>query len=400
MSGSSAAVARPSRPVGSGRSRRIRVSHVITTLGTGGAERMLAKLVGAMDRSAFRNSVVGLGGEGAVAQQIRSVGVPVRALDLRLAHAPAAPFLLAAELRRQQPDIIQTWMYHADLLGTAASLALPRVPLVWNVRTAGLDASLHKQTTLWVGKACAAASAYFPARIVCCSQAALDGHAAAGYPECRLRVIPNGFDTDVYRPDPRHRASVREEFGVGPDVLLAGMVARYDPAKDHRTFFNAARIIADAAPGVRFVLCGEGVTARNPDFMRPLEATGIADRFILSGHREDMPRLMAALDIAVLSSLVEGFPNVLGEAMACGVPCVATDVGDCRSIIGDTGFVVPVRDASALAAAALSLIGESAGRRRARGSMARRRIIEQFSLDAAVRRYEELYEELTSPCAE
>ena len=160
------------------RKRPIAVSHVITTLSTGGAEMMLLKLLGGTDRSRFRSSVISLAGEGALAGKLRSLGVPVCALQVQPRGAISGLWRLACELRRHDPDIIQTWMYHADLLGGMASLALPRVPLVWNIRCGRLDRSIDKRSTIWISRACAGASRLLPARIICCSRACFETHAA------------------------------------------------------------------------------------------------------------------------------------------------------------------------------------------------------------------------------
>jgi glycosyltransferase involved in cell wall biosynthesis len=382
-----------------GRKPPIAVTHIITSLDTGGAEMMLLKLLGTMDRSRFRSSVIGLGCEGSVAQHIRAAGVPVEALGLRTRQVFSCGWQLTRALRRQRPQIVQTWMYHADLAGSLASFAVPGVPVIWNIRCGRVDRAVDPLSTRWISRACALTSRALPSGIICCSRESSHAHVAAGYNGPKMRIVPNGFDTAVFRPDPVARHSVYGELRLPADALLVGRVARFDAAKDYASFCSAAAVVHRADPRVHFVLCGEGVTAANELLNRWINEAGIGDRIHLLGRRDDMPRLNAALDLAVSSSVVEGFPNVLGEAMACGVPCVATDAGDSRHIVANTGLIAPVREPAALAASILALLGMPPGRRSALGTMARARVESHFGLAAVARQYEAIYEEIASPCA-
>ena len=379
--------------------RPLAVTHVITTLSTGGAEMMLYRLLCAMDRSGFRNSVIALGGDGVIADKIRSAGIPVRVLDLRPVQVVSGIARLTRELRRETPDVIQTWMYHADLLGGLASLRLRGVPLAWNIRCGGLDPSIDKRSTIWISRACATLSGLLPDRIVSCSQAGGDVHATLGYSRKKLHVIPNGFDVDAYRPDRASRIAVRKELGLDEETLLIGSVGRYDRAKDHATLCDAAAQVCRLYPQIHFAMCGENVTGGNSALTSRLRAAGIENRCQLLGRREDIPRVLAALDVFVSSSAVEGFPNAIGEAMACGVPCVVTDAGDSRRLVSDTGLVVPVRDPEALAAGLRHIVELGAEGRAALGAKARRRIREFFGIEAVARQYEELYREMAAACA-
>ena len=379
--------------------RMIAVTHVINTLSTGGAEMMLYRLLTNMDRSRFRNSVVALGEGGVVAGKIRAAGIPVTAMNMEPARAITGMLHLARELRRQRPDVIQTWLYHADLLGSLASLAMRDVRVTWNIRCGGLDSRLNKRGTIWISRACAAFSRVLPARIVSCSQSAVEVHASAGYSRAKMQVIPNGFDVQEYRPDPERREAVRQELGVSTGTLLVGAVGRFDPAKDHATLCEAAAIVCRSHPLAHFVMCGENITAANRELLDRVTKAGIANRVHLLGRRDDVPRILAALDVLASSSAVEGFPNAIGEAMACGVPCVVTDAGDSRYLVGDTGLVTPVRNPDALSAGILEVLRLDDERRRALGAMARRRVNQHFGIDRVARQYEELYREMTAKCA-
>lgn len=372
----------------------MRLTVVTTGLRTGGAETMLLKLLGAA-RSRVEAEVVSLTTEGAVGPRIAALGVPVRALAMRGGlDAPGAVVRLARELRRSRPDVVQTWMYHADLIGGLAARRAG-VPAVWGLRQSNLDPVHSPRRTIWTARACARLSHRVPARIACCSEASRRVHAALGYDEARMVVIPNGFDAEAFRPDASARASVRRELGLLGDAPLVGLVGRFDPQKDHGTFLRAAGLLRARWPEARFVLCGDGVTADNAALAAGAREAGVLGSCHFLGPRGDMPRLQAAFDVAALSSAYgEGFPNVVGEAMACGVPCVVTDIGDSAEIVGPTGRVVPPRDPRALAEAMDEVLSLGPEKRRELGALARQRVVQRYTLAEVARRYEALWEEV------
>lgn len=372
-------------------SAAVPVTHVIPGLVLGGAETFLLRLLGAMDRARFPARVVALQSGGALAERARALGVPVVELGVRGVVGAARAFARLRRLLAGETAVVQTWMYHADLLGGLAARFGGRAPVVWNVRQTTLTPELKKASTLRIARWCARLSRTVPRAVVCNSAAALEAHAAFGYARERLTVIPNGFDTAVFHPDAGARAAVRAELRLPPEAKLVGLVARFDPHKDHDTFFKAAAIAAAADPSLYFLLCGEGVEESNPVFAAFLRREGLVERCRLLGRRDDTPRLNAALDVATLTSVSEGFPNVLGEAMACGVPCVVTRAGDAADLVGDTGRVVPPRSPEALAAAWREELTAPPEVRQRRGAAARARIEAHYSLPAVAKRYADLY---------
>ncbi|MFN9773696.1 MAG: glycosyltransferase [Burkholderiales bacterium] len=374
----------------------MKLAFVITGLSTGGAERMLLKLVTGL-RSDIDPDVVSLGGRGDLAGAFESVGVPVLALGMRGAiDVPRAISRLAAHFRRVRPDVVSTWLYHADLVGGLAARAAGFGAIAWNIRNGSLSRRTTSRATRAVVRLNGRLSGALPETILCCSEAARDYHVALGFDAARFQLIPNGFDLSEFRPDVQARVSVRSELGFDPDAPVIGLVARWDPQKDHRSAIDAAGRLLALRPDARFVLAGPGVDDANETLRRWIGATGAAHAFRLLGGRTDVARLTAAFDVATLTSIYgEAFPNVLGEAMACGVPCVATDVGDAACIVGDTGRVVPPADGRALAAAWASLLSMSAPERSALGTLARRRVLERYDLGAVRRRYEGAFEALT-----
>lgn len=357
---------------------------------------MLCKLLSRMDREVFANHVVSLTIGGPMAGRIESLGVGVRSLGMRRGVPdPMAIWRLKMLIKQVRPDIIQTWMYHADLIGGIAARLAGKIPVVWNIRHSNLDSGDNKKTTLWTAKACALSSKTIPERIVCCSEASRRIHYQIGYNNDRMLVIPNGFDLEAFQPDKEARDSFCHGLGIDQGALLLGMAARFNPQKDHYTLIQAAGILKEQGLDLRIILCGKDIDWDNAQLKSWIKEADLEDGFFLLGPRDDMPRITAALDIALLSSAHgEGFPNVLGEAMACGVPCVATDVGDSGEIIGDTGFVVPPRSPQFLAEALQEMVKLGPDGRGRLGQKARHRVRERFALGRVAGMYENLYKEI------
>jgi glycosyltransferase involved in cell wall biosynthesis len=374
---------------------RTTIIHFITGLGVGGAELMLARLAARADKDRFRSIVVSLLAGGSVADQIRASGVEVRSLNLRRARdLPIAMARLEYLLLSTRPDILQTWLYHADLLGLFAGLAALVPRILWNIRSTAPPVGPIRSVSHLLPRALAKLSA-LPAAIVVNSETGRRVHQEYGY-ACRdWRVIPNGFDTDLFKPIPGTGKAVRHSLGIPDDAQVVGMLARFHPDKDHDTFLQAVVLTHRRLGGVHFVLAGSGVDASS-ELAARVARLDLSDCVHLLGERRDIPSLISSFDIATLSSWTEGFPNAIGEAMSCCVPCVATDVGDSALLVGSTGLVVAPRDAIALSRAWTELLQAPGGVRQALGLSARERIIADFSLSRAVRRYEDLYEDMSA----
>ena len=377
--------------------KQMRVLHIISGLGSGGAEWMLYRLLRASDGERCLPYVVSLTGTEPMGRRIRDLGVQVDALGLSPERPnPFGLFRLASHIRRLRPDVIQTWMYHADLAGGVAARFAGSIPVVWGIHHTTFSSSDAKPRTLRVVRLCALLSKSLPSRIVCCSEATMRTHIDLGYDSRKMQVIPNGFDLELFKPDTSARHSVRRELGLPDDVLLIGMVARYHPQKDHKNFIVAASLIAHALPTSHFVLCGSGVEPNNKPLMDLIVSSGIRNRTHLLGARNDTPRLYAALDLYVSpASHGEAFPLVVGEAMACGVPCVVTDVGDSGIIVDDTGVLVPPRNPSALASGWRQLLTMDTKERRELGQRARKRIQDNYEIHDVERRFSKVYSELS-----
>ena len=369
----------------------LRVCHLITTLDVGGAELMLARLVERMDPARFHCAVISLVEPGPVGVRLRDAGVAVTSLGLRRGR-PAAGAVprLVRQLREHRPDVLQTWLYHADLLGLVAG-RLAGVPhILWNVRNSDMAMARYGPLSRLTLHACRLSS-HRPDGIVVNSRAGYDHHRGLGYRARAWFFLPNGIDMERFRPDAAARARVRGELGIPPAAPLIGFVARVDPMKDHETFLRAAALLAGRRPDVRFLLAGAG-TGPGGGIDGPVREADLGSRLVRLGARDGIPDITTALDVAAsVSRFGEGFPNVVAEALACGVPCAVTDVGDAARIVGQAGRVVPRGDADGLADAWDDLLAAGPEARREMGVQGRDRIGHLYSLVRAVERYEELY---------
>jgi glycosyltransferase involved in cell wall biosynthesis len=380
-----------------GTSAVIKVVHIIAGLDADGAETVLHTLTSRMDRNRFENEVISLTGLGPIATRLEACGVRVRALGMRRGVPnPYHLLRLSQWLKQSHPSVVQTWMYHADLIGGIAAGLAGKPLVVWGIHHTNLDPGQNKRLTIWTARMCAWLSRRIPKRIVCCSEVSRQAHVKFGYAEQKMEVIPNGFDLREFHPDSEARNSLRRELGIAEETALIGMAARFHVQKGQRNFVEAARQLHLRIPDAHFVLCGKGVDANNAELQAWIEQAGTNLRgvFHLLGSRSDMPRFFAALDIATSSSLSEAFPMAVGEAMACGIPCVVTNVGDSAMIVGDTGKVVPAEDPRALADAWQALLVSGAASRKQMGQAARNRVEQRFAVGSIVERYQELYRDV------
>lgn len=372
----------------------MKILHVITGLDVGGAETALYRLATHMDPVRYSTRVVSLIEPGPMGAKLKQAGIPVDSLGMsRGIPSPAGLWKLVRLIRDWRPDVVQTWLYHGDLAGLVATrLAFPlgKGPKVaWNIRCSYMALDEYRRMTSLTLKLCAALSG-FPDVVVTNSYDARTFHESLGYSPKRFEVIPNGFDTERFRPDAAAKRAVREELSIDGETRVVGHVARFDTMKDHRTLIRAAAEVTQGNNTV-FMLVGRGVDYDNFDLAGWMRDAGLApDRVRLLGEREDVPRLMAAMDVHVSSSLGESFPNVVGETMACGVPNVVTNVGDSARLVGKTGLVVEAKDASGLATAIRQVLDEPGEK----GKQARKKIITGFSLQSVIATYIELYRSL------
>jgi glycosyltransferase involved in cell wall biosynthesis len=371
--------------------RPVRVCHVITGLNTGGAETALYNLLKAANAEQFTMSVVSLSDIGSIGTRIARLGVSVESLGMRSGGLPLAGLIrLRTLLSRIEPDVIQSWMYHANLLALLASRSLRKsIPVIWNVRHCIYDLNNEPLNTRWVIQISRMLSGLADG-IIYNSRQARQQHEALGYSPTRAIRIPNGFDLQTLRAESTFRDDVRTELGIPSDALVLGHVGRFHPMKDHVNFLQAVSQLTLTHSRLHIIMCGQGVEKENSQLAPYLQQID-PSRMHLLGERDDVPHLLSAMDIFCSSSWSEAFPNVLGEAMAVQLPCVTTGVGDSGCIVGDTGIVVPPKDPGALAGALTKLLELPADERNRLGEQARQRIEQNYSISHVTKTYEGLY---------
>lgn len=345
----------------------------------------------------FQCVVISLSTVGKIGEMLQEKGITVHALGMKgLGHIFNIFFSLSrlkCLLSQYRPQIVQTWMVHADLIGGLAARWAGGALVIWGVRTS--DYAVESRSTRIVRWLCATLSGWLPHRIVCAAQASRIRHEAIGYCPERMVVIPNGFDIPALHAQKGMGRAIRAQLNIDDEQTIVGCLGRYHPAKDHANFIQAATIIAAKFSHCRFLMVGRHVNQENTELTRLIESTGFADQFFLLGERSDPAACLDAMDIFVLSSKTEGFPNALGEAMAMGIPCVTTDVGDASLLLGDTDFVVPTQDPVALAAAVAKLLEMPIEQRCAIGIKGYERIAREFSMTVAVQKFSNLYQEMS-----
>ncbi len=373
------------------------VLHIIVGLNIGGAELMLVRLIdGNRQQGTVNHSVISLTDLGAVGDRLRAEGVPVYALNITsIANVFVGLFRLRNLIRQLQPDVVQTWMYHADFLGGLAAAMCGHRRVIWGIRATHIRHGGSRLTVL-LRRMCAVLSHWLPQAIVCAAEASRRAHIAVGYDPTRLHVIPNGFEVAPFKSAAEKRAEHRAALSLPAQAIVIGVLGRFNEVKDYRNFVRSAGRVAQASPSVHCLFVGRNLDRSNARLGKWIAEAGIASHCTLLGERTDIPACLSAIDILCISSLSEGFPNVVGEAMAAGVPCVVTDVGDAALLVGDTGFVVPARDSDALAAGLQRMVNLSPQERRAMGMAAQARIEATFSMDASRSKFEQLYRQVAS----
>ena len=367
------------------------VIHIITGLGQGGAEGVLYRLCHAVIREGADVCVVSLRGRGVYADQLEKVGVRVVDLNLGLSLGCFCRMAsLVVRMRRDRPDIVQTWLYHADLVGGVLARIAGNASVVWNIRHTNLEVRRNKLSTLLVVRICALLSRWVPAKIISCSSVATAAHQKIGYRRSKFVEIHNGYDFALFSPSSDRRQLVRRQLGLVDSEFVIGMVARFDPQKDHETLLSALARMQRAGREFKCVLVGKGLDSDNGLLMSLIEGFGLKGRVLLLGSRDDVPDLMRAIDLHVLSSFGEGFPNVLAEAMACGTPCISTNVGEAFAVVGDKGWLVSTSDPGEMTAAISNAMDEwaqSPGIWLARKKASRDHVVAHFSVEQMVGNY-------------
>ena len=363
----------------------MRILFLTASLEAGGAERQLSVLARGLHVRGHDVRVLTFYDRGRLKDELVAAGVSVQSLGKsgRWDLIGLLPRLISA-IRAAQPDIVHSYLTVPNI---AAALIRPLLGvrvLVWGIRYADLDLAAYDRITRltyrWQPRLARCADL-----VIANSEAGRTMALREGYPAARLAVVANGIDTEYFRPDIADRAATRAGWGLAAHARAIGVAARFDPMKDHATFLRAAAALSATDDTLRFVCLGGGLDVQLQALRALAGELGIADRVFWTGPVADMAAAWRALDLCVLSSAYgEGFPNVVAEAMASGLRCAVTDVGDAATIVGETGRVVPPRDPAALAAACRALLDTTDG------ADPRTRIVENFGVSQLIAQSEAL----------
>lgn len=372
----------------------MKITHVITGLSDGGAEGVLYRLC--VQDTGNSHCVISLTDGGKYGDLLKAHGVEVILLNSTgILSISKNLFFLRNLLKGLQPDVVHTWMYHADLVGGIAARFAGIKTVLWSIRQSNLKLGHSRFTTIVLTRLLGFLSHFVPQKIACCAVQALEVHAGVGYDFSKLVVLHNGIDVERFSPNPKRRLQVRRSLGVAQDMFLIGMVARFDNQKDHLGLLKALKMAKTQGFDFRCVLAGKSMDKENTALTKWIHQYELYNNIILVGQEHDIASLMNALDLHILSSAFgEGFPNVIGEAMASGVPCLSTDVGDAALIIGDAGWVIPPSKPATMAATLSMIFENQHSTLKAMPQVARDRIKSMFSLEKMIKSYNHIYQEL------
>ncbi|MBI9043082.1 MAG: glycosyltransferase [Anaerolineaceae bacterium] len=374
--------------------RKIRVAHIITDLDSGGAEWMLFRLLSKTNREEFDPIVISLAPIGIVGARIASLKIPLFTLDMKSGLNVLFPIIkLIKILKQNNIQIIQTWLYHANLIGGLAGWFAGKIPVIWGIRSYILDPKITKKSTLIIFTLLRFLAKWIPVKAIACSNVSKKHHILLGYPEDKMLYIPNGFDIEHFKPCEKEKSPFRKELEIAESTFLIGFTARFDPYKAHDVFLKAANLVSKKYPQVLFVLCGTNMDWENEILVNWIKTNDLLEKVLLIGPRNDIPTVLAGFDLFVSSSRMEAFSVSIGEAMATGLPCIVTNVGDSALIVGDVGIVVPPDDPEELAEAIVTMVGKPVQEREKIGLSSRKHIIMNFELSRIVEEYSNVYKD-------
>ena len=371
---------------------KINIFFLIRSLNIGGTERQLIELVKGLDSNHFDITVGLFYNEGALIEEIKSMPwIHVVSLN-KSGRWDIIRFVLRfiKLLKSLQPDILYSFLPDANIAGLIAGRLSGVKRVVWGVRASNMDVSRYD----WLARMSLRLSAFlskFPDAIIANSHAGKEFHRGIGYSTNRMMVIPNGICTDRFKPDYSAGLKVRDEWGIDEETITIGLIGRFDPMKDHATFLRAVKIFNQEGCSVRFVCIGDGKGPCKSEIHSLCRTLGLNGSIIWAGEMEDMPSVYNAIDIVTSSSISEGFPNVIGEAMACGVHCVVTDVGDSAIIVGETGVIVNPEDPQALADGWASMLKRLNDKSYLIKKMARARIVSHYNSEIFIQKTSKMF---------
>lgn len=371
-----------------------KIVHIIMSLNIGGAELMLKRLVlHSHQKEKFEHIVITLTDLGVMGPELQNRGIRVYSLGMK--SLPTLPLIflkLQRLLKEIQPDVVQTWMYHSDLLGGFAAKSLGIENIIWGIRNTELNTKENFSRKAMV-KLCAKLSYTIPSQIACVANTAMKTHIKqGGYDASKMLVIPNGFDLNKFKPNEIRRLELRDKLNIKSDELVIGNIGRFDPVKNHKNFIKACILLLQKGYKFKVLLAGRDVDLNNPEISKLFKNNKLSKYFLFLGEIDNTPSFYNAIDVFCLCSYTEGFPNVLGEAMATEKVCLATDAGDAWVVLSNSGFRI---DSTSFADIAIALetnvLNKALSNLNDIGNAARLSIVNSYSINKIVSQFEDLY---------
>jgi glycosyltransferase involved in cell wall biosynthesis len=371
--------------------KAMRIAFFITGLTTGGAELMLYQLI-AQQPSLHNSLVIGLIDQGELVARFRQLGIQVICLDLKGKYKIKNLKNLYQQLKQYKPDLISTWLPHADFMG-AIYASLLNIPIIWGIHATHILSKQHSISSRLSAWLCIHFFKNLPKAIICCAQSTQQECVRIGYNAARLMFIANGFDTQCFKPNASVYQNLRQQFNLSPETLIVGHIGRFSARKNQLGFLQAAQIIAKRLMNVHFVMLGAQVDNNTRALTQAIAELQLQNVTHLLGLQSNTAQFIAGFDLFICNSTSEAFPLVIGEAMSCAVPCVANEVGDNAYLIADTGLVTNNNQPLAIAEAALTILKLPREQRAFLGQAARARITQHFSLQHSSTQYLTLFQQ-------
>lgn len=368
-----------------------KIAHIIIGLNVGGAELMLQRLVlNSSKKDQFEHCVISLTDLGFIGPQLQEHGIKVYSLGMdSLSSLPFILYKLRSLLKEIKPDVVQTWMYHADFLGGIAAKSIGIKNIIWGVRTTDVSQGASK-LTVYLSKLCAKLSYLIPNTIVCAAHVSKDYHISIGYDKSKIIVIPNGFDPDAFSATKKEGVEIRRQNNLSETDIVIGSIGRFNPVKNQKLFVELAAELIKDKPNLKFMMIGRDNTIHNKELMSWIRGHNLQKSFRLLGQRSDIPQCLKALDIFCLHSKTEGFPNVIVESILSQTYVVANNVGDVKYLIPSKQVTNP--EVIDLKNCILQSIYDNSYKDKLQLSQLSETTIYKYSIDSISLRFEKLYE--------
>ena len=365
----------------------MKIIHIISSLDFGGAEKTLFNIC--KNDKNNEHIIISLTNLGEYGKILKKKNFSVHVCDMKSTIFSLFSFYcLIRILKKYKPDIVQTWMYHGDFVGSFAARIAGVKKIIWGIRHGNLEFGKSKLTTILISRLLAKLSWSIPKLIIVCAKSAMNFHEKIGYDRKKMYLINNGYDLSIFKKTKIKKTSIREVHKINKKTPLLATVGRYSYEKDHKNLFKALKILKTKNFKFRYLLIGPKINYDNSELVSQIKMYNLEDVVILLGIRKDIPIIMREIDLHILSSNSEAFPNVVAEAMACGVPCVVTNVGEASFIVGKTGWVVPPNNPVSLSNSIKKALAELGTKKwKSKSNLARLRIKKNFEINNMINAY-------------